>query len=41
LSEPEELIGAILGHLRSALAEIEVLSEELEESEGVTAEAAQ
>jgi type I restriction enzyme M protein len=41
LSEPEELIGAILGHLRSALAEIEVLNEELEESEGVTAEAAQ
>jgi type I restriction enzyme M protein len=40
MSEPEELIGAILGHLRSALAEIEILSEELEESEAV-AEAAQ
>jgi type I restriction enzyme M protein len=40
MSEPEELIGAILGHLRSALAEIEVLSEELEGSEAV-AEAAQ
>jgi type I restriction enzyme M protein len=40
LSEPEELIGAILGHLRSALAEIEVLSEELEAGEAV-AEAAQ
>lgn len=35
LSEPEELIAAIMGHLKAALAEIEVLSEELE---GDTAE---
>lgn len=30
LTEPEELIGALMGHLKSALAEIEVLAEELE-----------
>jgi type I restriction enzyme M protein len=41
LSEPEELIGAILGHLRSALAEIEILSEELENDAELIVEAAQ
>ena len=41
LSEPEELIAAIMGHLKSALGEIETLSEELEESVAVEAEAAE
>lgn len=41
LSEPEELIAAILGHLKSALGEIETLAAELEESAAVDAEAAE
>jgi type I restriction enzyme M protein len=41
LGEPEELIAAIMGHLKSALGEIETLAEELEESAAVDAEAAE
>ncbi len=41
LSEPEELIAAILSHLKSALTDIEILSEELEENDVVIVEAAQ
>lgn len=42
LNEPEELIAAILGHLKGALAEIEVLGEELDADATIdVAEAAQ
>lgn len=41
LSEPEELIAAILGHLKSALGEIETLAEELEDGTAIEAEAAE
>ncbi len=41
LSAPEELISAILGHLKGALGEIEALAEELDEGAAEPAEAAQ
>ena len=41
LSEPEELIDALLGHLKSALGEIEALAEELSDSAALDMEAAQ
>lgn len=41
LTEPEELIDALLGHLKSALGEIEALAEELSDGAAVDVEAAQ
>ena len=37
LTEPEDIAAAIMGHLRAALEEIEVVSEELEEAGGTLA----
>ena len=41
LTEPEELIDALLGHLKSALGEIEALAEELNDGAALDLEAAQ